>query len=105
MEILWLDGDIMESWDDLIEHLWMIGEIEQPNAFDVIYKGVRYTKDQLIEVLKPLVELNTQLCDAWALLFEFKDLAVPHSLEPFKEKVKAYLTDSTGWREKDVGGC
>jgi len=105
MEILWLDGDIMESWDDLIEHLGSIHAVQPFISDTFIYRDVVLTRAELIEVLKPLVELNTQLYDAWALLFEFKDLAVPHSLEPFKEKVKAYLTDSTGWREKDVGGC
>ena len=94
MELIWLDGDICESWDDLLEHLWMTGEAEQPNAFDVIYKGVRYTKDQLIENLKPLVELNAQLYDAWGLLYKVK-----RGENPINE-INVYLANPIGWKEK-----
>jgi len=98
--ILWLDGDEMDSWDDLVEHLFMIGEANP--CYDYwVYKGACCSKKQLIEILKPLVELNVQLYDAWGLLYEFKDLDVPHSMELFKEKVKAYLENPIGWRKKE----
>lgn len=102
MEILWLDGDIMESWDDLVEHLWACVKLEGPDdeGYYIFYGG-RFKKDDLIELLKTMVSLNTQLYDAWGLLYEFLRLVEPHYLEPLREKVEAYLRDPTGWGEKE----
>ena len=119
MEIIWLDGDIMEDWDGLIEHLEFLGVIKHHKENLYWYKGVLMSSSELIDILSPLIELNSQLYKAWALLYKVRDLpeqckadefipddkeeayemgygdavtdGVNNSLAPIKDKIRRYL--------------
>ncbi len=55
-EIIWTDGDIMDSYQELLEHLWCIGELEGPDN-DGIYTfhGGRFAKTDLLVYLQEIV--------------------------------------------------
>jgi hypothetical protein len=95
-EILWLDGDVMESWDDLLEHLWMCGQLEGPDENGIYtFHGGKFTKGALLDLLKEVVDLNRQLYAAWALLYKIRDLPrgqdLKEAIDPILRKVGKYL--------------
>ena len=126
--MLWLDGDQFDSWDELLEHLWMTGVTEPYDDGFYLYKGRPFLPEELIEILTPLVELNAQLYDAWALLYQVRDLPeecaldeyIPDDkeeayqmgyqdaitngddgkLKPLKEKIAEYLDNPIGWKKE-----
>lgn len=127
MELIWLDGDVLESWDDLLEHLEFLGVCKH-NRELWSYKGVVMNKEGLVEILKEIVTLNNQLYDAWGLLYKIRDLpeqgksdedipddkceayemgygdavtdGVNNSLAPIKEKIRAYLEKPMTWSDE-----
>lgn len=94
-EIIWLDGDIMESWDELLEHLWVLGELKGEDGY-YVWRGGRFTKDALVSLLKEIVSLNVRLYDAWALLLKVRRGG------DVKPEIEEYLADTLGYVERKM---
>lgn len=55
-EIIWMDGDVFESYDDLLNHLWGRCELEGPDAQGIYtFHGGKFTKEDLVGYLKQIV--------------------------------------------------
>ncbi len=68
-EIIWTDGDVMESCDELLEHLWVTGELEGPDAQGIYtFHGGLFTKVALEAHLKRSVAEVRHQYDLYDLL-------------------------------------
>lgn len=55
-KITWLDGDRFDSYDELLDHLWLIDECKLPDKEGLwTFYGGKFAKENLIELLQAIV--------------------------------------------------